>query len=178
MSRLRLRTIILLVAMVSGLHARNAVAAAESPAHSAVATTTALERVTQALVDALAPGRTAVWEHYADPGLTYVTEDNEVKSRKELLAEMKPLPPGSSGWIAVQEFRCTDFDSFAVTTYVMDEHETIEGQELHARYRSSDTWRATADGWRLTAGLRHTTGTATGRARECAGRLRGPVRTE
>jgi len=151
MSRLRLRTIILLVAMVSGLHARNAVAAAESPAHSAVATTTALERVTQALVDALAPGRTAVWEHYADPGLTYVTEDNEVKSRKELLAEMKPLPPGSSGWIAVQEFRCTDFDSFAVTTYVMDEHETIEGQELHARYRSSDTWRATADGWRLNA---------------------------
>src|SRR5690349_17160873 len=117
MSRLRLRTIILLVAMVSGLHARNAVAAAESPARSAVATTTALERVTQALVDALAPGRTAVWEHYADPGLTYVTEDNEVKSRKELLAEMKPLLPGSSGWIAVQEFRRTDFDSFAVTTY-------------------------------------------------------------
>jgi len=151
MSRLLLRTIILLVAMVSSFHAGNAAAAAESSAHPAVATTTALERATQALVDALAPGRTAVWEHYADPGLTYVTEDNEVKSRKQLLAEMQPLPPGSSGWIAVQEFRCTDFGSFAVTTYVMDEHETIEGQELHARYRGSDTWRATADGWRLAA---------------------------
>jgi hypothetical protein len=153
MSRPLLRTIILLVAMVSGFHARNVAeaAAAESSAHPAVATTTALERATQALVDALAPGRTAVWEHYADPGLMYVTEDNEVKSRKELLAEMKPLPPGSSGWITVQEFRCTDFGSFAVTTYVMDEHETIEGQELHARYRGSDTWRATADGWRLAA---------------------------
>src|SRR5689334_22926101 len=99
MSRLRLRTMILLAAMVSGFHARNAVAAAESPAHPAVATTTGLEHATQALVDALAPGRTAVWEHYSDPGLTYVTEDNEVKSRKELLAEMKSLPPGSSGWI-------------------------------------------------------------------------------
>jgi hypothetical protein len=33
----------------------------------------------------------------------------------------------------------------------MDEHETIEGHELHARYRGSDTWRATAGGWRLVA---------------------------
>ncbi|HEY6825123.1 MAG TPA: DUF4440 domain-containing protein [Steroidobacteraceae bacterium] len=103
------------------------------------------------MADALAPGRRPVWEHYADPALTYVTEDNEVKSRVQLLADVKPLPPGSSGWIVVQEFRCTDFGSFAVTTYVMDEHETIEGHELHARYRGSDTWRATADGWRLSA---------------------------
>ena len=51
----------------------------------------------------------------------------------------------------VQEFRCTDFGRFAVTTYLMDEHETIEGHELHARYRGSDTWRATAQGWRLVA---------------------------
>ncbi|MGN6453506.1 MAG: hypothetical protein ACTHL7_10615, partial [Steroidobacteraceae bacterium] len=99
MSRLLLRTIILLVAMVSGFHSGSPAAAAESSAHPAVATATALERATQALVDALAPERTAVWEHYADPGLTYVTKDNEVKSRKQLLAEMKPLPPGSSGWI-------------------------------------------------------------------------------
>jgi len=38
-----------------------------------------------------------------------------------------------------------------VTTYIMDEHETIEGHQLHARYRGSDTWRATAGGWRLVA---------------------------
>ena len=114
-------------------------------------TSVTLQRATQALVDALAPGERAVWEHYADASLTYVTEDNEVKSRTQLLDEMKPLPAGSSGWIVVQEFRCTDFGSFAVTTYLMDEHETIEGHELHARYRGSDTWRATADGWRLVA---------------------------
>jgi hypothetical protein len=116
------------------------------------ATTNAtLQRATQALVDALAPGERAVWEHYTDPSLTYVTEDNEVKSRAQLLAGMRPLPAGSSGWIVVEEFRCADFGSFAVTTYLMDEHETIEGHELHARYRGSDTWRVTADGWRLVA---------------------------
>jgi len=142
-----------LLAVLVGTRVGGAVAA--SPAvtdASPTATTSAtLERATQALVDALAPGERAVWERYADPSLTYVTEDNEVKSRAQLLDEMKPLPAGSSGWIVVQEFRCTDFGSFAVTTYLMDEHETIEGHELHARYRGSDTWRATAQGWRLVA---------------------------
>jgi hypothetical protein len=127
--------------------------AAERPAGTVAtpSTTATLQRATQALVDALAPAQRNVWEHYTDPSLIYVTEDNEVKDRARLLAEMNPLPPGSSGWIVLEEFRCTDFGRFAVTTYVMDEHETIEGHELHARYRGSDTWRATADGWRLAA---------------------------
>lgn len=125
-------------------------AAVTDAAHSAMTRAT-LQRATQALVDAFAPGERSVWEHYTDPGVIYVTEDNEVKNRTQLLDWLKPPPAGSSGWIVVQEFRCTDFGSFAVTTYVMDEHETIEGHELHARYRGSDTWRATAEGWRLVA---------------------------
>jgi hypothetical protein len=142
-----------LLTVLVGVHADAAVAAgAAATGTGRTATTSAtLERATQALVDALAPGERAVWEHYADSSLTYVTEDNEVKSRAQLLDEMKPLPAGSSGWIVVQEFRCTDFGTFAVTTYLMDEHETIEGHELHARYRESDTWHATAQGWRLVA---------------------------
>jgi hypothetical protein len=138
--------------VLSGAHACIATAgAAVAGAANTAATAATLQRATQALADALAPGERAVWEHYADATLTYVTEDNEVKSRAELLDGMKPLPPGSSGWIVVEEFRCTDFGSFAVTTYLMDEHETIEGHELHARYRGSDTWRATPAGWRLVA---------------------------
>jgi hypothetical protein len=142
--------ILVLVLVLGGLHGESvpATADASSAQH---ATTATLQRATQALVDALAPGERGVWEHYTDLSLIYVTEDNEVKSRTQLLADMKPLPPGSSGWIVVQEFRCTHFGSFAVTTYIMDEHESIEGHELHARYRGSDTWRATADGWRLVA---------------------------
>lgn len=110
-----------------------------------------LQRATQAMADAVAPGQRAVWEHYTDPAFTYVTEDNEVKNRSAVLDDLKPLPPGFSGWIAVEDFRCSDFDSFAVTSYMLNEHETIEGHELRARYRSSDTWRPTAEGWRLVA---------------------------
>jgi len=101
-----------------------AAAGAAEGAPRTATTSATLQRATQALVDALAPGERALWEHYSDPSLTYVTEDNEVKSRAQLLDGMKPLPAGSSGWIVVEEFRCTDFGSFAVTTYLMDEHET------------------------------------------------------
>jgi len=126
--------------------------AAAGPAGSAANTSAVLQRATQSLADAVAPGERAVWERYTDPAFTYVTEDNEVKSRAQVLADLQPLPPGYAGWIVVEEFRCADFGRFAVTTYVMNEHETVEGHELRARYRASDTWRATAGGWRLVAG--------------------------
>jgi hypothetical protein len=153
MKGLRRAASTLALTVLVGAHAGRTVAAgAAQPGAAHTARTSAtLRRATQALVDALAPGERAVWEHYSDPSLTYVTEDNEVKTRTQLLDGMQPLPAGSSGWIVVEEFRCTDFGSFAVTTYLMDEHETIEGHELHARYRGSDTWRATAAGWRLVA---------------------------
>ncbi len=120
-----------------------------APAPAAVAAT--LQRATQALMDAVAPGQRSVWEQYTDPAFTYVTEDNEVKNRSAVLADLQPLPQGSSGWIVLEDFRCSDFGKFAVTTYVLNEHESIEGHELHARYRGSDTWRATGAGWRLVA---------------------------
>ncbi|HYM29287.1 MAG TPA: DUF4440 domain-containing protein [Steroidobacteraceae bacterium] len=126
-------------------------AGAAEAAETATVVATALEKATQALADAVAPGQRTVWEQYTDPDFVYVTEDNEVKSRNTMLAELQPLPPGYTGSLKVEEFRCSSFGTFAVTTYILDEHETIEGHALHARYRSSDTWRATEGGWRLVA---------------------------
>ena len=110
-----------------------------------------LRQATQALMDATAPGERRVWEHFTGARFMYVTEDNEVKTRAEVLEDLQPLPPGSAGWINVESFECRDFGTFAVTTYIVDEHEVIEGQTLHARYRSSDTWQHTRAGWRLAA---------------------------
>jgi Domain of unknown function (DUF4440) len=149
MGTLRAAAICCLLVATAAAHADGTVPAKSV---SAADTSGVLQRATQALADAIAPGQRSVWEHYTDPAFRYVTEDNEVKSRPQVLTDMKPLPPGYSGWIVVEEFRCTDFGGFAVTTYVMNEHETVEGHELHARYRESDTWRATAAGWRLVAG--------------------------
>ncbi len=91
----RARAISALLMVLGGAHAASTAAAgAEAAGAAGTATTsTTLQRATQALVDALAPGQRSVWEHFAASSLTYVTEDNEVKSRAQLLAEMKPVPP-------------------------------------------------------------------------------------
>jgi uncharacterized protein DUF4440 len=141
----KLSTFIVLIVLAS----RPASAATDPTPPPATAAT--LQRATQALVDALAPGQRTVWEHYTDPNFVYITEDNEVKNRAKVLEDLKPLPPGYSGWIEVKDFLCTQFGDFAVTTYIIDEHETVEGHELHAYYRDSDTWRRTRGGWRLAA---------------------------
>jgi hypothetical protein len=148
---MRLTGAIALLALLQWGLAGTLAAASGEAAAAASDTAKVLARATRELADAIAPGETAIWEHYTDPRFVYVTEDNEVKSRARTLEELKPLPAGYSGWIVVQEFQCADFGAFATTTYVMDEHETAEGHELHARYRESDTWRATKDGWRMVA---------------------------
>jgi hypothetical protein len=148
---MRQSNVVRLIGMLVWGLAGASVAIANKASTAPASTREVLERATQTLADAIAPGQRSVWEHYSDPRLVYVTENNEVKTRAEQLDDLKPLPQGSSGWIVVQEFQCTDFGAFAVTTYIMDEHETVEGHELHARYRESDTWRAAADGWRMVA---------------------------
>jgi hypothetical protein len=115
------------------------------------ATEATLKKMTQQMADALAPGDRAVWDRYTDASMLYVTEDNLVKARKQFLADLKPLPAGYSGQIAIVEFQSQDYGGFAVTTYIQDEHENVEGHELHAHYRTTDTWRRTPAGWRLAA---------------------------
>jgi hypothetical protein len=111
----------------------------------------ALRSITQALADAVAPGEARTWDRYTDAALTYVSEDGEVKDKAAILAELKPLPTGISGTIRVTEFRAQGHGAFAVTTYVMEETETIDGQVLHNRYRETDTWRAFGGAWKLVA---------------------------
>jgi len=76
-----------------------------------------------------------------------------VKTRAQLLSELKPLPAGYSGTIRITNYQLRDFGSFAVATYVMDEHETAEGHMLHAMYRATDTWRKAPAGWRLAGSM-------------------------
>jgi ketosteroid isomerase-like protein len=111
----------------------------------------ALLAITQEMDDAIAPGNISVWDRYTDPTLIYVDENDEVSDKAKLLASMKPLPKGFSGSIRVTEFKVHDLGPIAVTTYTMAETETIEGHTIHNRYRETDTWRQTAQGWRLIA---------------------------
>ena len=54
-----------------------------------------LRRSTQALLDAIAPGDVAVWDQLLDDKAIQVDENDVVRNKKEILAELKPL---GAGW--------------------------------------------------------------------------------
>jgi ketosteroid isomerase-like protein len=111
-----------------------------------------LEKQTRELVDAVSAGRAEVWDRYLDPDVRYVDETGAVLTKKDMLEQTKQLPAGISGAIRVTEFEAVAHGDVAIATYVDDESENFHGHALHCRYRTTDTWKKTADGWRLIAG--------------------------
>ncbi len=110
-----------------------------------------LKRQTQELADAVGTGSVAVWDKYLDARVLFVDESGTVATKKEMLDQLKPLPEGVWGSIAVIDFDVADHGDVAATTYVEDEHENYHGHELHCQYRATDAWKKTAVGWRLIA---------------------------
>jgi len=64
-----------------------------------------------------------------------------------MVEDIKPLPEGISGKIAVTDFDVAVTGNVAVATHVDDEQEVYYGHELHCQYRTTDTWLKTAKGW-------------------------------
>src|SRR5262249_17797233 len=111
-----------------------------------------LKRQTQELLDAISSGTAAVWDRYLDERARYVDESGVVSTKKEMVEGTKPLPEGVWGSLRLVDFDAAVFGDVAVTSYIDDESENYHGHELHCRYRTTDTWRKTPEGWRLIAG--------------------------
>jgi regulator of sigma D len=110
-----------------------------------------LQRICQELLDAVAPGRVEVWKKYLDDSLVHVDENGVVQTKNELLKDLTPLPPGLTGSVAIDHFQAQFHGNVAVAAYEMQESLDYHGQMLHTRFRSSDTWLKTSEGWRLIA---------------------------
>jgi len=111
-----------------------------------------LERMTNEMLAAIAPGDVAVWKKYTDDRYVYVTEANEVFTKAKLLEELKPLPKGLIGTLKVgDDFKVVPHGNVAVTTFVSNERLDYFGQILNSRFRQTDTWLKTKHGWRLIA---------------------------
>jgi hypothetical protein len=108
-------------------------------------------RMTQALLDAIAPGDTTVWQRYLDPQFVHMDENGVVRNQAEFLKELTPLPAGLVGRIEIDTWRLTVDGNTVVTAYEMQEYLDYHGQPLRTRFRSMDTWVSTPNGWRLVA---------------------------
>lgn len=110
---------------------------------------TELRRMSQELLDAVAPGHTAPWERYLDERFVHLDENGVVSSKAELLKEFGPLPAGLVGRIEIDKFRVARAGDTAVVALEMQEYLDYHGQALRTRFRSLDTWIKTDRGWRL-----------------------------
>ena len=138
-TRLRITTAACFMLCTSG-------AAAETSDQQAQAE---LRRICQELIDAVAPGHADVWRKYLHERLIHVDENGVIRTKEELLKELTPLPPGLVGSSAIDRFKAEIHGSVAVAAYEMQEHLDYHGQVLHSRFRASDTWLRTKEGWRL-----------------------------
>jgi hypothetical protein len=110
-----------------------------------------LRHDTQALLDAIAPGDTATWNRLLDSLATQVDENDVVRDKAEILANLQPLGPGLKGHLDIDDFRVTTAANMAVVTHEDNEYLDYHGQILRSRFRMTDTWVHSASGWRLFA---------------------------
>lgn len=110
-----------------------------------------LRRITQEMLDAVAPGTAATWDRYLDANYIHMDESGVVRNKEELLREFQPLPPGLVGRIEIDRFQTAFHDRTAVVAYEIQEYLDYHGQPLRTRFRTLDTWLSTPSGWRLIA---------------------------
>jgi hypothetical protein len=108
----------------------------------------ALRKNTQALLDAIAPGDTAVWNRLLDSAAIIVDENDNVRTKREILAELKPLAPGLLGDLAIDNFLVKLHGDVAVVTHEDNEYLDYHGQIIRSRFRNTDVWKRHGDDWR------------------------------
>jgi len=105
----------------------------------------------QELLDAVTAGDPSVWERYLDPQIIYVSEEGEIETKASLLAQLKPLPAGISGNLAIGKIQIRRFGDTAIVMHVDEESENYFGHPLHAQYMTTATWHYGERGWTLVA---------------------------
>jgi hypothetical protein len=137
----------LVVACVLGCAGSHHVAR-DQPAPSQPEVEAELRHDTQSLLDAIAPGDTAVWNHLLDAAAIQVDENDVVRDKAQILASLQPLPPGLVGHLAIDEFRVVLRGRVAVVTHEDKEYLDYHGQVILSRFRMTDTWLNETAGWR------------------------------
>jgi hypothetical protein len=120
-------------------------------AASATMTQAELVRRTQEMMDAIATGNQSPWKKYFAEDAKLFSEKGATMDKKALIADITPLPAGYSGTIKVEEPQSWIEGNVAVFGYVSNETETIFGQQMHARYHSTDTWVLRDGEWKIVA---------------------------
>jgi len=130
-----------------------ATAFAAAPDESA--TRQELLRRTQELYDSLVSGNQEPWKKYFADDCTFSDEKGRTFDKQKLVADITPLPKGYSGAIKIDNVISRIIGDTAVLSYDLNETETIFGQNLRARYHTTDTWLRRNGEWQIIASQAH-----------------------
>ena len=108
-----------------------------------------LMATTQALMDALASGKSQVWRDALADDAVIVDEFGRVQGKDEAVASVTGLPPGLSGRIALLNPQLRLNGDTAMLLVDNDEVETVFGQQLHVVYRMLATYVHRDGAWKL-----------------------------
>jgi hypothetical protein len=144
----RCKSLPIMLAIVCGMFLGSAAAATARLTAPDSAVAQELRRNTQALLDAIAPGDVGVWDRLLDARAIQVDENDVVRNKSEILANLKPLGPGSTGHLEIDDFRVALAGNVAVVTHEDNEYLDYHGQVIRSRFRMTDTWIRTRQRWR------------------------------
>ena len=111
-----------------------------------------LTQYEQQMADAIAAGKTPVWDKYLDASVIYAEEDDSYKGKAEMLKEIQPLPKGLGGEIRIVLLSYAEDGDTAVALFRQVETEHYYGQTIHANYLTNTVWKKRADGWKQIEG--------------------------
>ncbi len=114
-----------------------------------------LIRRTQELYDAVPSGNQAPWKKYFADDCIFSDEKGRTFDKTKLIADITPLPTGYSGTIKIENAQSRIIGDTAVLSYDANETETIFGQNLRARYHTTDTWLRRNGDWQIIASQAH-----------------------
>jgi Domain of unknown function (DUF4440)/Domain of unknown function (DUF3471) len=114
-----------------------------------------LVRRTQELCDAIVPGNQAPWKKYFADDCIFSDEKGRTMDKAKLVADITPMPAGYSGAIKIANVQSRILGGTAVLSYDLNEAETIFGQNLTARYHTTDTWLRRNGQWKIIASQAH-----------------------
>ena len=114
-----------------------------------------LVRRTQDLYNAIVPGNQEPWKKYFGDDCIFADEKGRLMDKTALVADITPMPAGYSGTIKVANVKSRIYADTAVLSYDCNETETIFGQNLTARYHTTDTWLRRNGAWQIIASQAH-----------------------
>jgi hypothetical protein len=110
---------------------------------------------TQELLDAIVPGNQAPWQKYFADDCIFSDEKGRTLDKTKLVADITPTPAGYSGVIKIDNVQSRIIGDTAVLSYDLNETETIFGQNVRARYHTTDTWLRRNGNWQIIATQAH-----------------------